>query len=176
METGKLLSPSSGDLGEGGRGKPWALSYVGARPIRAARRVPACWRASAPAASRNQGLGGGDQAADGAEGVDQLLVVNGQVADDDGPGAAALDGVALEVALLAQAEGRVLADAGQDGGGELGQVGLGEGCDGPVLAGDFSGTEEAEGLACGLDAPRAPAAEMWGRTRRSTGAKLRAAA
>ena len=112
-----------------------------------------------------QGVGGGEQGVQGAEGVDQLLVVDGQVADDGSPGVAALDGVAFEVSLLAQAEERVVADAGQDGGGEQGQVGLGEGGDGPVLAGDFSRAVETEAVAGRLDAPGAGDIGLAGRGR-----------
>ena len=82
-----------------------------------------------------QGLGGGDQAVQDVEGDDQVLVEDSQVAGDGGPGAAALDGVALRVGVLAQAEGRVVADSGQDGGGEQGQMVPGEGGQGPVLGG-----------------------------------------
>ena len=116
-----------------------------------------------------QGLGDGDQAVQDVEAGDQILVEDGQVADDGGPGAAALDGVALRIGILAQAEGRVVADAGQDGGGEQGQMGLGEGGQGPVLAGDLSKPEEAEGLAGGLaeglDAPGAGYVGLSGRGR-----------
>src|SRR4029077_15936106 len=66
-----------------------------------------------------QGFGGPQEAFDDVEGVDELVVEAGEMADDL---AAGLDGVALGTGILVELKERLPAGAGEEGGGQQGGV------------------------------------------------------